>query len=197
MKVLLYRPSWQALRVSFLSKSESIGGWNTLEGIQHNLNSLDRYINAKPYYRLEADAMGYEVRCEEAVRLYRAITCLNTTRLSYSGKGLSGSQLDKAVLAHRDLLQKRQTLNYHRHLSHVVARWRWSVVGAELEELQSVSPRALNEIEAYLLKRQRERVATTKTELNIFLRLMKEVREDAKAQASLGEDGYILPSLPD
>jgi len=180
MRCLLYRPSWQSLRVSFLKDNRNDGGWTTGEGARKNLTELEAYVKGySPFdtsIQFEPQQMGYRGVHEEAARLYRAINCLNAVRMGYSGQGVSESIIDHLVLDQRNMYQMRQTVTYHQMLSYAAARWDWRVVKDELAHLLSVSHLAFDRIEENLLVRQKKSNIATRPELTTFLSLMDEVR---------------------
>jgi len=183
VRALLYRPSWQALRVSFLKENRNDGGWTTATGTEANLYRLVDYVslNAETVdeFALEAKSMGYGVRQEEAVRLYRAINCLNAVRMGNSGQGDAGSSRDQVVLEVRDSFQRMQTPRYHEFLTYASVRWDWRVVKQELQveyDKGNMHGR-FDEIYKSLESRSRKSLhMATRPELRTFLSLMDEVR---------------------
>jgi hypothetical protein len=181
MRALLYRPSWQLLRVSFLKDNRNDGGWTTGEGTRKNLSELYAYTLATDNHRfngllLECSTMGWSEEYEYAARLYRAINCLNAVRMGYSGQGLRGAQIDDLVLAQRNEFQSKQTVSYHRQLTFAAARWDWRIVKKELEHILSVSRMSFDQIEENLLGRRNKSNITNRPELDKFLNLLDEVR---------------------
>jgi hypothetical protein len=182
MRELLYRPSWQRLRVSFLSANRNDGGWTTALGTRRNIESLEAYVTGSgdelEGLVAEATAMQYTTTHEHSARLYRTINCLNAVRMGNSGQGQKGSEHDLVVLDYRNTLQSRQTINYHRDLVQAAVRWDWSVVKKELQDLYDLGDMhsMFDEIEINLLQRAKAKDATKRKELFTFLLLMKEVR---------------------
>jgi hypothetical protein len=182
MRQLLYRPSWQALRVSFLKENREDGGWTTQTGTDANLHLLDNYVVGDGNFMMqalnEARAMGYEEKHEYAARLYRAINCLNAVRMGNSGQGRAVSPEDKAVLEARNHYQACQTVVYHELLTYASVRWDWRVVRRELQNMIDGTPNDFAAIEKSLKARMERTAAMRKRpELNTFLLIMKEVRE--------------------
>ena len=139
MKSVIYRPSWQKLRVSFLAGNHSMGGFTTEAGTQDNLQRLDNYIaDANPetdiaqYVFEECTRMKWVPAEEWAVRVYRGLNLLNATRMGYSGQGLANSPMDMAVRQYRDYIQESYDGSLVVKLD---ARWDWDVIQFELEEL--------------------------------------------------------------
>jgi hypothetical protein len=183
MRCLLYRPSWQALRVSFLNENRSDGGWTTLTGTEANLRSIESYVKGVgPFFEgslAEPKAMGYEPVHEFSVRLYRTINCLNAVRMGNSGQGLKGSPQDLAVLAARNDLQQEQTVNYHRYLTYASGRWDWRVVKRELQvEYDKANMHGmLDEIQRNLSERMRKAPSMrNRPELLTFMEILEEVK---------------------
>lgn len=182
MRALLYRPSWQSLRVSFLQENRNDGGWTTPEGTFDNLTKLDNYVKGDGHFMLqvlnEARAMGYREEHEYVARLYRAINCLNAVRMGNSGQGRSGSDQDKLVLATRNDFQSRQKITYHEYLTYASTRWDWRVVKEELKSLYRDGHNdEFEQVERNLRKRQEKAITqNNRHELIMFLKLMDEVR---------------------
>lgn len=179
MRELLYRPSWQALRVSFLKEHRDDGGWTTMEGTRSNLVKIIAYVHGvEPFYTCESESasMGYKVEHEYDARLYRAINCLNAVRMGYSGAGTSGSDPDYFVLDTRDKLQKMQTVNYHRYLTYASKRWDWRVVKTELRQMVDATPSDFQNIQKNLITRTKGKDMRNRPELETFLRIMEEVQ---------------------
>ena len=141
MKKVLYRPSWQKLRVSCLAQNHPNGGFNTLEGTTDNLARLNNYIqdtmgsdiNAAPQYVQEECArMRFSLQEERACRIWRVLNLLNATRMGYSGQGKRGSEMDRAVEAYRNVVQQWYDGST---VVRVEPKWDWDVVQWELETM--------------------------------------------------------------
>lgn len=111
---ILYRPSWQRLRVSFLAANHPMGGFNTVDGTANNLKRLSNYLadagfnddkRVALWTQIENGRFNYDPDTELALRLYRAINLLNATRMGYSGQNKSSTQQDLAVKQYRNSLQ--------------------------------------------------------------------------------------------
>jgi hypothetical protein len=181
VRALLYRPSWQVLRVSFLKGNRKDGGWTTGEGTRKNLAEIDAYVHGSGRFQdqllIEASTMGWSEQHEMAARLYRTINCLNAVRMGYSGQGLKGSIIDDLVLDVRNKFQSEQTISYHRQLTFATQRWDWRIIKKELEWVYSVSRMTFDEVENNLFWRMKKAQETAnRPELEVFLRLMDEVR---------------------
>lgn len=198
MRQLLYRPSWQALRVSCLSDNRTDGGWTTIDGTTRNLIKLDEYVDmhrndqAFEDVDMEALAMGWSALVEESVRLYRVINCLNAVRMGNFGQSTDDSEHDNLVREARDNFQKMQTVSYHKYLTEASVKWDWRIVEDELKAMWdvgiSVSGKTFPDrgsffdIEDNLQKRVRsaqkkQGSLRTRTELEQFVELMRKVRE--------------------
>lgn len=180
MRCLLYRPSWQSLRVSLLKENRLDGGWTTVAGTEANIVQLERYVSGyTSEYRQtmidESRAMGYGTEHEECARLYRVINCLNAVRMGNSGQGLKGSSQDKSVLGARDYFQGMQTINYHRHLSFAAKRWDWGVVKRELQWMR-FSPDSEAVYKSLAERIRKSPSMGDRPELATFMQLMEEVR---------------------
>lgn len=144
MKSVLYRPSWQRLRVSCLSKNNALGGFTTTTGTTDNLNRLNNYIeDANPtnpsngietpaYVTQECVRMKFTLEQEYACRVWRVLNMMNATHMGFSGQGLKGSPMDRAVVEFRDLIQPGYNGNV---VDRATTKWDWDVVQFELEEL--------------------------------------------------------------
>jgi hypothetical protein len=179
MRKVLYRPSWQALRVSMLGEYEAAGGWNTFTGAGNNVKRLKHYVIFSDF-AYEAHTMGYAWEFEKSIRLYRVINCLNAVRMGYSGQGLQGSNVDKLVRQTRDDFQAMQTTMYYKHIELAVQNWKDSIIKAELEVLRKQDPQHFFAVEKNLKSRlvnARKRPSTTvRPELESFLKMMREVK---------------------
>jgi len=186
MKQLLYRPSWQGLRVGLLQENSLNGGWTTEEGVEFNIDCLRHYVNMDNHAILfqaatECRAMGYAIEQERSLRLFRTINLLNATRMGYSGQGLRGTDQDVMVLEYRNQLQKLQTSMYMRDLTIVMHAWDWSVVKRELRR-QHDSQRLLFDLTRRNLIARFNHAASldkvrTRPELVKYLDLMDSVGE--------------------
>lgn len=194
MRKVLYRPSWQRLRVSFLQENHPNGGFTTLAGTDDNLKRLNNYIfdafvrsgemaAAAPYVQAECARMRQSLDEEFASRTWRGINLLNATRMGFSGMGLKGSEMDQAVEQYRNVLQ-----DYYdpHHVMSAEASWNWEVVQFELEELWRNERYWFTKIYDSLTKRNTRavkrraksggpQVDQTRPELQTFLTLMTDI----------------------
>jgi hypothetical protein len=138
MKNVLYRPSWQKLRVSFLAANHPMQGFNTEQGTDDNLKRLHNYISdagsnpAPLYVQQEALRMDFSIEEEYACRVWRGLNLLNATHMGYQGQGKSGWAMDVAVIDYRNSLQEV----YDGHVTlRADNKWNWDVVQFELEEM--------------------------------------------------------------
>ena len=136
MKNIIYRPSWQKLRVSFLSSNHPNGGFTTETGTQDNLERLTNYINdattGAQYTVEENTRMGFTMEEEYACRIYRAINLLNATWMGFGGTGTRHTPAGSLVNNYRQGI----TDLYNGSLAVKADRkWDWDVVQFELEEL--------------------------------------------------------------
>jgi hypothetical protein len=189
-KTVLYRPSWQRLRVSCLGVNHPNGGFTTTEGTQDNLNRLNNYLTdaaveltIPEYVAQENLRMGFTDDEEFACRVWRILNLLNATRMGYSGQGQKGSPMDVAVEQYRDSIQG---LYDGSTVVKATPKWNWDVVQFELEELWRNERFWFTAIYDDLSRRnkvagkRRERaggpqVAQTRPELQKFLSLMEAV----------------------
>lgn len=135
MRQILYRPSWQALRVSLLAKHGN--GWITVEGTKKNIAMLNHYVTMDDELLFEqgvreASSMGYAFEQERAVRLYRVINLLNATRMGNAGQGQKDSPHDQLVMEYRNSLHQRQNVMYMKDLTITDQAWKAHVIKAEL-----------------------------------------------------------------
>lgn len=192
LKCLLYRPSWQELRVTFLAEHRDDGGWTTIEGTHRNLEALHDYTQGNEDYLdswhqnivMESRQMGYSSEGECAARLYRSINCLNAVRMGNSGQGQKGSTHDLLVLEFRNELQRIQKVSYQQNLSVAAARWDWRIVDLELRGLLKLRPQGFERIEKSLVARVgfsdkktgSENTIVNRKELVTFVEIMRKVR---------------------
>lgn len=135
---VLYRPSWQRLRVSFLSTNHPEGGFTTIAGTNDNLKRLDNYLHdgnpehVADWTKAENLRMGFTDEEEYACRIWRALNLLNAVRMGYSGQMKRGSDHDEAVRQYRDSIQPL----YNGNVVVIATRdWKWDVVQYELETM--------------------------------------------------------------
>ena len=137
-KLVLYRPSWQRLRVSCIANNNAYNGFTTLAGTQDNCARLENYVNdARPhslaeYTKTENDAMKLTAEEELASRVYRVYNLLTATRMGYSGMHLTGSDLDRVVVQFRDSLVDDYSAGL---VDKAAAKWNWDVAQYELETM--------------------------------------------------------------
>lgn len=193
MKSVLYRPSWQKLRVSCLAQNHPQGGFNTNEGTQDNLMRLNNYIGDAASLvegvKQENLRMGFTQEEEYACRIWRVLNLLNAVRMGYHGIGRVGTPGDEAVRKYRDSVQLQ-----HDGGRVVTAenKWNWDVVQTELEELWVVErvwfTRVYNDLNRRrkVATNRRKKVGTndvdaTRPELIKFLTLMEEINRHASS----------------
>lgn len=195
---VLYRPSWQRLRVSFLSENNPFGGFTSIVGTDDNLRRLNNYIfdafsktnemaAAPAYVQAECARMKMALNEEFACRVWRGINLLNATHMGFSGMGLVGSEMDKEVVAYRDVLQSYYSTS---DVQRSEANWNWDVVQFELEELWRNERYWFTKIYESLTKRNKTatkrrartggpQVDATRPELQKFLAIMEAVNRYA------------------
>ena len=182
---ILYRPSWQKLRVSFLKTNHPNGGFSTPEGTSDNLKRLSNYIMdaegtdlaaAPAYVREEVVRMRMELQEEYACRVARAINLLNATHMGYRGTGFGSTEMDNAVVNYRNSLQEV----YNGHLAQRADNnWDWDVIQFELEAMWRNERFWFTAIYSDLDKRRktafkrRPDAAQTRPELHKFLDMME------------------------
>lgn len=135
MDNVLYRPSWQKLRVSTLKEHNPYGGMTTVEGAQDAMSRFDNYINdALPgivqYVDEEIFRMRTSRSLEYDVRIYRVLNFMQAT--------VNGLVSQPGMTHIANLNAYIQQLNEQVNHSSVVKMsnlWRWPVVKFELEKL--------------------------------------------------------------
>lgn len=144
MRDVLYRPSWQKLRVSFLAQNHPNFGFNTEAGTHDNLQRLNNYIqDADPrlhvtpqsipeYVNVENIRMGLTLEEEYACRVWRALNLLNAVRMGYTGQGKVGTPMDVAVADYRD---KLSDLHNGSAVMRAENGWRMEIVQFEFEDM--------------------------------------------------------------
>lgn len=194
IKRVLYRPSWQKLRVSCLAENNQLGGFNTDVGTQDNLQRLNNYLidasdvnNVPDYVAQENLRMNITLEQEYACRVWRVLNMLNAVRMGYQGQRKGGSPMDVAVGEFRDAIQPQ-------HQGGLVAqaedRWNWEVVQAELEDMWISERIWFTRIYSDLNRRRKvatkrrwragvDDVTETRTELVHFMAIADEINRHA------------------
>lgn len=130
LDIVIFRPSWQVMRVSCLVEYNPYGGLLTVTGADDSLNRLNNYINAKDEtVTAEIIRMQSNEEEEHACRIYRVLNFLQATI-----NGLRGQNLP-----HLQTLQDFTTaLTPQLNNSLVVKaanKWDWDVVYSEAEDM--------------------------------------------------------------
>ena len=138
MKVTLYRPSWQKLRVSCIAKFNPYKGFTTLVGSQDNINRLFNYLNdanmspLPEYVKTENERMGLTPAEELACRAYRVHNMLTATHMGFQGIHQGGSDLDRLVVEARE---KVVAYISSRDVMSAARKWDWDVFAYEMETM--------------------------------------------------------------
>lgn len=145
MRSVLYRPSWQKLRVSFLAGNHPNQGFLTVAGTDDNLQRLNNYIqDADPklhmtpqsipeYVTQEIARMHETLEGEHAARIWRGLNLLNAVRMGFRGQGKANSPEDTTVGEYRD---KLSALHNGHEVMKIENSWNWDVVRFEYEEMR-------------------------------------------------------------
>ena len=138
MKVTLYRPSWQKLRVSCIAKYNPYKGFTTLVGCQDNINRLFNYLNdantlpLPEYVKVENERMGLTLYEELACRAYRVHNMLTATHMGFQGIHQGGSDLDRLVVEAREKVKEYIS---SRDVMSAARKWDWDVFTYEIETM--------------------------------------------------------------
>lgn len=162
MRALLYRPSWQVVRVYCMSK------WSSRRGTEDNIALLTYYAHGTNdlYFKqlvAESRSAGYGSEHELAVRNYRVLAALNEINVS------DIANHGDLIMDFRTELQSEQRSNYHELLTYANSKWDWSLVRAELAELNYALPGSFRSVLTQIKHEQ------WGAEHFTFLKLMAEV----------------------
>jgi hypothetical protein len=131
MDIVLYRPSWQKLRVSCIQDFNQFQGFKTVNGATDNLNRLTNYIQdaytPAPYAVDEARSMGVPVQTEFYVRVYRAWNFIHSVL-----NGLASLRLPHMVQV-QNYYDELNTRVYTGPVVQMADKWDWNVVNDELK----------------------------------------------------------------
>lgn len=134
MDKVLYRPSWQKLRVSTLKEHNPYGGMTTEAGANDALSRMENYITdvqaEAPYVLEECKAMNISLVQEAACRVYRVNSFLSSTINGLSGTSMPG-YLDSLRSYQHNLTP---IINVHA-VQQVEDGWNWNVVRTELTDM--------------------------------------------------------------
>ena len=133
LDIVIFRPSWQVMRVSCLKENNPYGGMLTPTGADDALNRLNNYILAatqsSPELIAENTRMQLSNEEEYSCRIYRVANFLQATV-----NGLVGLNLPHVA----DIQQyetKLVPLINRSLVTKVANKWNWDVVRFELEDI--------------------------------------------------------------
>ena len=134
MEYVIYRTSWQKLRVSCVKEHNQFQGFNSPDGTADNINRLHNYIcdaaePPAPYAQKEADDMGVSIDIEYNTRIYRVWLFLKATLNGFASQNLT--HLGPARVYYEQL----STLVDTSKVVTMADRWDWDVVANELKIL--------------------------------------------------------------
>lgn len=130
LDIVIFRPSWQVMRVSCLKENNPYGGLLTPTGAEDAINRLNNYINdASAIVTVESWRMQLTDEEENACRIYRVANFLQATI-----NGIVGQNLPHVVQLQQFEAQLKP-LNNHSLVTKVANKWDWEVVRFELEDL--------------------------------------------------------------
>lgn len=168
MREALYDVEWQVMRTRTLSRYNLYGGWDTPDGVSHNILDLEAYRRATA----EHD--------EAHIRIYRIYNLLTTILKYYRGSEKWRSEMYDKVMIYRASLP--------RHNNGAAIQWSWAKVHEDLVQLQKDDPDLFNNVRREITSQLRKSIGD-RPELRKFADLMKEV---ASATRSSG-DSNTLP----
>lgn len=176
LDIVLYRPSWQKLRVSCLQVNNPYGGMNTTVGADDAINRLNNYIDDSigdlpEYTQQEIVAMNISKEMEYAARIYRVTNFLLATV-----NGL----VSQPGLTHIGKIQ-----DYFNNLTHLsnnglvtryADRWNWDVIRSELQSMFVSERYWFMAIYTDMQERKNEKSAKSAA-FNSFLGLLEEIND--------------------
>lgn len=159
LKIVLYRPSWQKLRVSCIAKNNPYSGFTTLVGANDNINRMFNYLNdanstpPADYVLVENKRMDLTEAEEAACRAYRVHNMLTATHMGLRGINQGGSEIDQTILRAREKLEPYQN---SREVMRAADKWDWDVFSYEIETMWREEPRWFRAIYTDLKKRSEQ-----------------------------------------
>lgn len=136
LDIVLWRPSWQKLRVSCLQVNNPYGGMNTVVGADDAINRMNNYINdaidgAIPQYTQdEISSMGVTSAMEYAARIYRVSAFLQATV-----NGLVSQPGMIHMNKVRQYFSQVQAKADNSSVTQYASKWSWDVVNEELRTM--------------------------------------------------------------
>lgn len=133
LDIVIFRPSWQVMRVSCLKENNPYGGMLTTTGADDAINRLNNYINAAqnndPTVVAENTRMQLTNEEEYACRIYRVANFLQATI-----NGIVGQNLPHVVNL-QNYERQLVPLTNHSLVTKVANKWNWDVVRFEVTDL--------------------------------------------------------------
>jgi len=169
LDVVIFRPSWQVMRVSTLKENNPYGGLLTVAGADDAINRLNNYISdVSPQTTAENTRMQITDDEEYACRIYRVSNFLQATI-----NGIVSQNLPHTPMLRAYADQLHPLTNNHLVMK-VANKWDWDVVRFELEDLwikeRSWFSAILTDIEERIKEKNND-----SPELLYFHRLLQEV----------------------
>lgn len=131
MDIVLYRPSWQKLRVSCVQEYNQFQGFKTVNGTNDNIARLNIYINDAdtdaPYAITEARLLNVPLSTEYYVRIYRVWNFVHSVLNGLSSLNLR--HLEK-LKEYYDALDNSV---YTSPVVYMANNWNWNVINDELK----------------------------------------------------------------
>lgn len=174
---ILYRPSWQRLRVSCLAENNPYGGMVTSVGANDAMSRMLNYINdadasaanIPEYTASEISSMNLTPEIEKAGRMYRVANFMQATINGLiSQPGHSDANQMKNFY---DSVQHGTNMNL---VAEYGSKWRWEVVRAELEQMFIAERYWFTAIRADMTERIKEK-GNKSEELFYFVGIMDEI----------------------
>ena len=131
LDIVIFRPSWQVMRVSCLKENNPYGGMLTPTGAEDAINRLNNYINNVTDVAAQGEITRMKETADEEVacRIYRVHNFLQTT--------ING--IRSQHLPHVEQIQTYVNQLYPQQNNSLVTKaankWDWDVVRFELEDL--------------------------------------------------------------
>ena len=173
---ILYRPSWQRLRVSCLAENNPYGGMSVSVGASDAMSRMQNYINDSSnstsipeYTAAEIRSMNLTPEIEKAGRMYRVANFMQATvngLISQPGHS-DANQMKNSY----DNVQSGTNMNL---VSEYASKWRWEVVRAELEQMFIAERYWFTAIRADMTERIKEK-GNKSEELFYFVGIMDEI----------------------
>lgn len=176
LDVILYRPSWQRLRVSCLAENNPYGGMSHPVGANDAMNRMNNYIhdsesqNVVGYTANEISSMSLTAEIETAGRLYRVANFMQSTVNGLISQPNQTNNVKNMKIFY-DAVQHNINMNL---VNEYASKWKWDSVRTELEEMFVAERYWFMAIRADMTERIKEKHNKSE-ELFYFVGIMDEI----------------------